>query len=293
MDVKNYFYTFFFNQAKAIIRLGLLRIVVVGICLIMLSMGPYDTTYHTLFAPIMFQAHFPLLFFPLLGEGVLWLKILAYGIGIFALFGYRTTLTLPLFTLCYCTLNYYIHCFQNHYCMNQSHLNISLIALSLTPSAFRFSIDSLLNEKSTSLVAYEKASFALTFLGGYIALLFFQTGLSKLIYGGIGWFLSGDTLYVETIFDGTDFGRYLTRFSWTFPLLGIGVFFFELVFPFFFLFYRYHFIFGIIILFFHFGTYLVMGISFWFLWPLYIPLFLMGDSTPEHSNCERKIESFC
>jgi hypothetical protein len=225
----------------------------------------------------MFQAHFPFLFFPTLGEGFLWLKILAYGIGFFALIGYRTKLTLPLFTLCYCTLNYYIHCFQEHYCMNQAHLNISLIALSFTPSNSRFSIDSFSNAEPTSLLAYEKASFALTFLGGYIALLFFQTGLSKLIYGGSEWFLTGDTLYVETILDGTDFGRYLTHYSWIFPFFGMGVFFFELVFPFFFFLYPYHFIYGVTLLLFHFGTYLVMGISFWFLWPLYIPLFLMAN----------------
>lgn len=224
MSVKNYFYAFFFSQPNALLRLGLLRILVVGICLIMLFMGPYDTVYHTLYAPFMFQARFPFLFFPQLGEGFLWLKIFAYGIGFFALIGYRTMLALPLFALCFCILNYYIHCFQDHYCLNQSHLNISLIVLSLTPCALRFSIDSFLKEKPTSLATYEKASFALTFLGGYIALFFFQTGLSKLIYGGIGWFLSGDTLYVETIFDGTDFGRYLTRFSWMFPLFGVGVF---------------------------------------------------------------------
>lgn len=272
---KDYFYTFFFDQPRAFVRLSLLRILVVGICLIMLSKGPYDTIYHTEFAPIMFQSHFPFLFFPKLGEGFPWLKIFAYGIGFFALIGYKTRLSLPFFTLCYCTLNYYIHCFQEHYCMNQAHLNIALILLSLTSSGTRFSIDSFCSEEPSSLAALEKASFVLTFLGGYIALLFFQTGLSKLIYGGIGWFLSGDTLYVETIFDGTDFGRYLTQFSWTFPLFGIGVFFFELIFPFSFLLYRYHFIFGIIILIFHFGTYLVMGISFWFLWPMYFPLFLM------------------
>jgi hypothetical protein len=208
--MKDYLIKFFFRQSRVFIRLSLLRILVVGICLVMLSIGPYDTIYHTLFAPVMFQAHFPFLFFPPLGNGLMWLKIFTYGIGFFALVGYRTTLTLPFFTLCYCTLNYYIHCFQDHYCMNQAHLNIALIVLSFTPSATRFSIDSFLIQKPSSAVAYEKASFGLTFLGGYIALLFFQTGLSKLIYGGMGWFLSGDTLYVETIFDGTDLGRYPT-----------------------------------------------------------------------------------
>lgn len=276
--MKDYFFTLFFRQTKALDRLGILRIIVIAICLIMLFTGPFDTIYHTAFAPLMFQPHFPFFFFPLLGKGFLWLKMFAYCTGFFALLGYQTKFTLPLFTVSYCTLNYYIHCFQNHYCMNQAHLNISLVFLSFTACAARFSIDSLKKgEKTINPITYEKASFALTFLGGYIALLFFQTGLSKLIYGGIGWFLSGDTLYVETLFDGTDLGRYLTRFQLAFPIFGIGVFFFELIFPFFFLFYRYHLIFGIILLFFHLGTYLIMGISFWFLWPLYIPLFLIGN----------------
>ena len=279
MILTNYFDTFFFNQPMAFIRLGLLRILTVGICLIMLVSGPYDTIYHTQFASIMFKAHFPFLIFPQLGEGILWLKMFTYGIGLFALIGYLTKLTLPLFTLSYCALNYYIHCFQDHYCMNQAHLNIFLIILSLSPNAKRCSVDSFLREKPSTLADQENASFTLTFMGGYVALLFFQTGLSKLIYGGIGWFLSGDTLYVETIFDGTDFGRYLTRFSWVFPIIGISVFFLELIFPFLFFFYRYHVLFGIILLSFHFFTYLIMGISFWFLWPLYIPLFLIGNWT--------------
>jgi hypothetical protein len=276
--INGYFHTLVFDQPKALMRLSLLRILVVGICLIMLAIGPYDTTYHSLFASIMYKARFPFFFFPQLDQKIEWLKIFSYSIGVCALIGYKTKLTLPLFTLSYCLLNYYIHCFQEHYCMNHAHLNVALIVLSLTSSSSRFSVDALKRNELNSTKEHEKASFALTFLGGYIAVLFFQAGLSKLIYGGIGWFLSGDTLYVETIFDGTDLGRFLTRFTWTFPILGIGVFFFELVFPFLFLFYRYHLIFGIILLLFHLGTYLVMGINFWFLWPLYIPLFLMRFS---------------
>jgi hypothetical protein len=276
-SMRNYFYTFLFEQPHALARIGILRILVVGICLTMLSLGPYDTAYHTLFAPIMFQPHFPFPFFPLLGEGFLWLKIAAYATGFFALIGYRTIVALPLFTICYCFLNYYIHCFQEHYCMNQAHLNMALITLCFVPAANRYSIDAFMHEQPASLTLREKASFALTFIGGFIALLFFQTGLSKLLYGGLGWFLSGDTLYVETIFDGTDFGRFLTRFGWVFSIFGASVGFFELIFPFLFLFHRFHFIFGLIILLFHLGTYLIMGISFWFLWPLYIPLFLTGN----------------
>lgn len=242
----------------------------------MLFLGPYDTAYHINFAKIMFQAHFPFPFFIPLEESFRWIKFLAFGSGLCALLGYRTRWSLPIFSFCYCILNYYIHCFQEHYCMNQAHLNLALITLCCVPSAKTLSIDAFKNKKVITAREYESCSFALTFIGGYIAVLFFQTGLSKLIYGGIEWYLSGDTLYVETILDGTDFGRFLTSFSWVFPFFGIMVGFFELIFPFFFLFQRFHVLFGCIILLFHLGTFLVMGISFWFLWPLYIPLYIMS-----------------
>lgn len=276
MISKEYFYRFFFDQPEIFMRLAVLRILVVGICITMLALGPYDTTYHTLLAPTMFHAHFPFYSFPELGNLFFTLKIAAYCIGILALIGCKTKISLILFTLTFGTLNYYVHCFQEHYCMNQAHLVVALILLCFSPCAFSLSADAFFNTKTPTIKEREIGSFCLMTLGGYIALLFFQTGLSKLLYGGIGWFLSGDTLYVETILDGTDFGRFLTQFTWAFPLMGICVFFFELCFPFVFFLDRYRFFFGSTILLFHFGTYLVMGISFWFLWPLYFPLYLMG-----------------
>ena len=216
---------------------------------------------------------------------------MAFGSGLCALVGYRTCWFLPLFSICYCILNYYIHCFQEHYCMNQAHLNMALLTLCCVPSARVWSIDAFKNKESLTALDYEKCSFALTFMGGYIAVLFFQTGLSKLIYGGISWYLSGDTLYVETILDGTDFGRSLTAFSWAFPLFGIMVGLFELIFPFFFLFPRFHVLFECVILLFHLGTFFVMGISFWFLWPLYIPLYLMSFKAPSKINIQKPLKT--
>jgi hypothetical protein len=275
--ISRHFQILLFEQPNALQRIALLRIIVVAICISMLFMGPYDSSYHIDFAKLMFRAQFPFPFFTPLGEVYSWIKFLAIGSGLFALLGYRTNLFLPLFTLCYCLLNYYIHCFQEHYCMNTAHLNIALITLCFVPCGRQGSIDVFKTKYVLTPYELEKCSFALTFLGGYIAVLFFQTGLSKLIYGGIGWYLSGDTLYVETIFDGTDFGRYLTQFGWVFPFFGMTVGLFELIVPFLFLFPRFHVLFGCILLLFHLGTFLVMGISFWFLWPLYIPLYIMSQ----------------
>lgn len=237
-------------------RLNVLRILLVGICLMMLIIGPYDSEYHTTSA-LMFRPLFPFPFFPFLGLGFLWLKVLALLLGVLALVAYKSKFTLPMFTLLYATLNYYIHCFQGHYCLNHIHLVVGLTAVSIAHFSKK----------------PESASFVLTFMGGYIALLFFQAGIAKLLYGGLGWFSSGDTLYVETILDGTDFGRWFTQFAWFFPLMGMAVAIFELVLPFAFLFRALHPFYGAVLLLFHLGTFVAMGISFWFLWPLYFPLF--------------------
>ncbi len=119
----------------------------------------------------------------------------------------------------------------------------------------------------------------LSWSGVFIAVLLFQTGLSKLIYGGIGWFTSGDTLYVETILDGTAVGQKLTAMGSIFSVIGITVAVFELGFPWLFLWRKYHFLLGVALLAFHTGTFVVMGISFWFLWPLYFPT-LLGARMP-------------
>lgn len=275
--LRQHFHTLLYEQPRILERIALLRIIVVAICLSMLFLGPYDTGYHIDFADIMFHTKFPFLISTPLGEGFTWIKLTAYGTGLLALIGLWTRISLPLFTLSYCMLNYYIHCFQEYYCMNQAHLNIALFILCFVPSGKKFALDAFNNPCALTLREREKGSFALTFLGGYIALLFFQTGLSKLLYGGMGWYLSGDTLYVETIFDGTELGRSLTQFRWAFPLFGMSVGLFELFFPLLFLFPRFHVLFGIVLLLFHCGTFLIMGITFWFLWPLYIPLFLMND----------------
>jgi hypothetical protein len=117
-------------------------------------------------------------------------------------------------------------------------------------------------------------------IGGFIAVLFFQNALSKILHSGMGWFLSGDTLFVETIIDGTTFGQQLTRIPILFPMLSILTGIFEFSFIIIFLFPSLHLWLGIIAFVFHFGTFLVMGISFWFLWPLYIPLFIL-NKTPK------------
>lgn len=266
---------FFFKQENSLERVALLRFLVVGIALIMLLIGPYDTAYHIKAAPLMFRQRFPLFFIKSVGVWFIWLKSIAYIAGAFSLLGLFNRVSLTLFTLSYCALNFLIHCYQDHYCMNQTHLNFILVFLCFARSDRLFCLDSLIfglpkyREKE-----FEYASWVISASGAFIATLLFQTGLSKLIYGGVGWFLSGDTLYVETILDGTEWGRMLTSYNWFFPLVGVSVAIFELVCPWMFLLKKLHFYLGILLLFFHLSTFIAMGITFWFLWPLYFPIFL-------------------
>lgn len=267
----------FFLQPCSLERVALLRVITVLIALLMLAFGPYDSMYHIDAVNIMFRAKFP--FLPPLGEGFIILKAITIVLGILSLFGIYTRYALALFTIGYCYLNFLIHSYQNHYCMNQAHLNFILMALVFARTDYIFAVKKPhFGTPLKSEMMY--ASWVLTFAGTFIVLLLFQTGLSKLIYGGLGWFFSGDTLYVETIIDGTWLGRKLTAVGVFFPIAGISVAFFELGMPWLFFWKKYHVLLGATLLIFHLGTFLFMGISFWFLWPLYIPILLMADKVP-------------
>lgn len=264
-----------FYQPHSLERVALLRVITVAIALTMLIWGPYDTSYHVEAALFLYRSKAPFLFLPPLGAGFFFLKIGAILIGGLALLGWRLNWSLPLFTLCYGWLNFEIHAYQEHYCMNQAHLNFILIALCLTKTGEAFSLDQKKSEeKKLCDSELEKASWVLFFSGAFIATLLFQTGLAKLVYGGVSWFTTGDTIYVETILDGTSFGRQLTAFPSLFPLIGKATAIFELGFPWLFFWKRAHVFLGLSLLLFHLGTWTVMGISFWFLWPLYFPTFL-------------------
>lgn len=120
----------------------------------------------------------------------------------------------------------------------------------------------------------ERASYILAFMMTYIAVLYFQAGLSKLLLGGWQWFLEGERIRAETLILGTPFGKWLLQWPFVFRLLGLGTGIFELVLPFLFFFQKTRCWAACCAIAFHLGTFAVMGISFWFLWTLYPAIFL-------------------
>jgi hypothetical protein len=282
-SIKRHLDALFFSQSYALERCAILRVLTVGIALMMLVTGPYDTAYHSDAAGIMYREKFPFFFVSGFVEVFAPVKQLTLVLGIFAALGLWTRYSLPAFTIGYSFLNFLIHCYQSHYCMNQAHLNFILFALCFARSNDFLAIDAKVFDRGAATKKERDfASWVLTFSGAFIAVLLFQTGLSKLIYGGLAWFTSGDTLYVEIILDGTDFGRRLTSMEGVFPVIGIAVGVFELGFPWLFLWKKYHVLLGSVLLLFHFSTFVIMGISFWFLWPLYFPLFLCKEEVAEY-----------
>lgn len=242
--------SFLFDQQDPFSRLDRVRQSLCALVIILLLLGPYDSFYVDT-APWLYSGNFNLGFH-------FW--TLKYAVILFALcfgFGFAKRITGPLFALSFFFLNNYITHFGTTYWITNTHLNFFSIALCFTPS-----------KKNR-----EFASFLLAFMITYIAMLYFQAGISKLLLGGWSWFFDGKRIWTETLLLGTPFGVWLTQWPWIFRILGLGTALFELFVPFLFFSRKWQKPAAIIAILFHISTFFIMGISFWFLWTLFPALF--------------------
>lgn len=247
---------FLFGQPYAFERLLAVRVSLCFLVMLLLLLGPYDSFYVDT-APWLYSGPLPNLgsHFCTLKGSVLLLA------GLFAL-GRFEKLTGPLFALFFLLFNYYITCFHTTYWITNTHLNFFAIALAISP---------FLDKSSQK--AKELASFLLAFMILYVATLYLQAGVSKCIWGRLEWFTTGNRVWTETLLLGTNFGKWLTQWPILFQAMGIATAFIELVVPFLFFFSRTAKAASLMAISFHLGTFLVMGISFWFLWALFPALF--------------------
>lgn len=232
------------------------------IVIILLTWGPYDSFYVEM-APWLFKARFPFPWFPNLGSYFWLLKGSVIALAIALLFdpgwGIR-----PLFAFSFLAFNFYITCFGTTYWITNTHLNIFALLLCLEPHPMR---------PHPTKRQEAIASWIVAFMVAYIAILYFQAGVSKLLLGGWGWFWEGKRVWTETILLGTPFGKWLVGYPLIFQLMGIGTAIFELIIPFLFLSKKSDRFAAFIAILFHLSTFAVMGISFWFLWILFPVLF--------------------
>jgi hypothetical protein len=57
----------------------------------------------------------------------------------------------------------------------------------------------------------------------YVGVLYFQSGLSKLLDGGVGWFTSGDTVYALMVYQDIPLAQPLLQHRWLFSVAGVCV----------------------------------------------------------------------
>lgn len=121
--------------------------------------------------------------------------------------------------------------------------------------------------------------YILAFMQFNVGLIYFQAFISKLLYGGLDWFLSGTTIYQYTLSIGTEVGKMMMKIPNISNYLGITTLIFEASFGLcLFVFWRHRTYLAIAAILFHVGIWIVMGISFWHLWVLYPILFIDGMS---------------
>lgn len=256
---------FFFNQTHPFERLRAVRMTLCLIILILLSFGPYDSFYVDT-VPFLFSAQPPFPWFPNLGIHFWTLKYAVLLGAVCVLFDLKRRWSRPFFALTYLIFSYYITCFGTTYWITNTHLVFFTCALCFEP------------ENQTSPKQKQIASFILAFMITYIAVLYLQAGLSKVVMGGSEWFLDGKRIWTETLLLGTPFGKWLTQWPTFFIPMSLGTGLFELFVPFCFFFNRTRQFAACAAIAFHLGTFAIMGISFWFLWTLYPGLFLLYQS---------------
>ena len=244
----NKFDNFLFNQSNVNQRFDFFTTTLALIVIILFTFGPYGDFYAQT-SDFLFTCKLLIPF----GYNFYYLKYLTIILAIFVLF-IKNRLIIIIFTILLNLLQYYITCFNTSYWITNTHINIFAILV---------------------CISYNKKykSFTLAFAMTYIAMMYFQAGLSKLIHGGLIWFITGKRIWVETILLGTNLGKSLLNYKLVFMPMGWFTFIFECVLaPL--LINKNKYIIYIALLF-HFGTFIIMGISFWFIWLLFPALFFI------------------
>ncbi|ADO73156.1 HTTM domain-containing protein [Stigmatella aurantiaca] len=275
---------FLFDQPNLDFRIFVVRVAVSLVVVSYTLAGPFDH-FHVDAAGLLYRPVGPFRFIPALGFWAFY--ILKYTVAVsgltFAL-GYKTRLSNAVFALSYFVFAYYVGHFSTQLFSYITHLNLFAIILCFVDSARFWSLDWVLEparrEQPSSKAHREFASFSLAFMQLYVIAFYVQGGGSKLLIGGVDWFLSGQTPYFGTIVAGTNLGLELTRFRWLFPGISLFTGFFELCF-FLILWKPLRLIYAVTTLCFHFGILLSMNIFFYQLSSM-VPLLFLLDDTRNH-----------
>ncbi|MDY7225120.1 HTTM domain-containing protein [Hyalangium rubrum] len=266
-----------FEQNEPLTRLALMRIALGLVTVAYVVLEPYHRflldTRELLYSPSPLFAFVP----PLDRTGLWVLEGATVVAGILFTLGYRTRAAAIAFSVLFAVWNYYVACFSRPTWVYNTHLNFFLWALCFCPAGARWSLDA--RRRSTApgseLSERQLASFGMAFMQLYIAVLYFQAGLSKVLNSGFVWFILGQTPLIQTAQVGTEFGMQLTRVPELFTAFNLyaGVLEFGFL-PATLLLGRVPRPMALMAILFHVGVGLTMKVSFWHLFLLYPALFL-------------------
>lgn len=265
----NYFNNFLFEQYDITKRQNWLYYSLLVTILILILLGPY----HVLaidYAEILFKKEITIGgMFDVFLKNKLWYFALRYSIVIFLLFSiykkYRKWYLL--ITLILFHLFQYLHYRLTPYAWNyNTHLSFFLLILTVSYFSEKTKYNSLIS------------SFSISFPIFYVGCLYFQSGLSKLIYGGVDWIITGRTVLQFSYFLGTDLGRYVLAIPNAAQTISFFSILIELSVIFLIFFPKLYKIIGVLMICFHLGIKLTMNISFWHLIILFPALFIIGQS---------------
>lgn len=261
----------FYAQPDVARRLALLRVSLGVVLLVLVGLGPYGSFY-TETASYLYRPGALLPFLPALPEEV-WLVVrgIVLGAALCFLLGVGLRLVLPLLAASFFVLNYYVSRFADAQWSYNVHLNLFLVLLCFTRTDQRYALQK--NALAYTPKEEEKGSLVLSVMQLYVAVLYFQTGLSKLLQGGVRWFTHGETIYTSAILLGGPRGAFFASYPWLSVLSGVFTGIFELGFLLAYLVGLNRRWLCVMAILFHTGTFLVLGISFWHLWLLYPALF--------------------
>jgi hypothetical protein len=265
------------EQTNVVPRLVLLRWVLGVSVAVLATFGPFGDFFGE--QPDLYQPRGLLTWLPPLSAMQLasarWLTV---GFALLLAMGFLVRVSCVVTAALFFLLNGYTSAFSAPTFNYDTHLNVFLILLCLCEGrVLSPRVGWRRAGAATSLLRSTYGSFVLGAMQLYVALLYGQAFLAKLLIGGPAWFFTGDVVMLHTLRMGSAVGRWLCQLPGVFPALGVATGVFELTVGWALLRGgRLGAVAALSAMVFHLGTWLVLGISFWHLVVLLPPLFIVG-----------------
>lgn len=284
MLLRNKIDTLLFQEDNEIIleTLSLFRIFLCITCIVFIIFE-FNSTFYTKHSIILNQSICVIIY----SKYFIALKCLCIFSGILFAIGIDILLVKILFLISFFQINLHSYLITNNFNYN-THLLFFLLLLTFSNSSTYYTLfNKNIGQRIMIPTLYDR--YCIGFVKLYIGILYFQTFLSKLIVSGIAWFATGDTLKTVILLRGSEFSKVFLNYPFMFKFFSILTGIFELSFLIILVCTRKEKMIGIIAILFHLSVFCMMKISFWFLWILFIPIFIIPNTNIKKYKKQSKL----